>query len=542
MRRTLLLAVIAALMLALAPTARAGTYEVKACRADGIVYPNNSWTFSVPSANWATVTNCPAPSNDLTLLMLGNTSTPASTKASLTFTPPSGARVRDFFLTRWVYYYNPTIDGSGTAPPYILYSFGNTAFAGAGEYDAATRDAINATGHWYGYPSGALDTGAAEVTKATFGRLTGLGDADSLTIEVGCWATPCSVRSDGNVFTTLYGARVVVADGSRPTSARALTSAGLLTKGSHGGDEGARFSATDNVGIRVAELLDMTGGGNPRVVGRRVLSCDYSRPRPCGNVNGGTVTPSSRLPSGTRKLAIRVTDAAGNRVTSAAVSTFVGGPANGLNAGAGGRLRAVFTRGGKTRRTVRAAGRPSVTVSARNAAGLPIGGARIQVRAKQRRPGARYRAAGELTTGPDGVGRYVVRKGPSRDLRFEYRSRVDNPSPSMATRARLSVRPKASLAVRPRRVRFGGRIRLSGRVISRPRPRAGKLVVLQAFDGGRWRPLATVRSRKRGRFSATYRFRRTSRPRTFRFRARLPREGAYPYASGKSRTVRVRVG
>ena len=79
--------------------------------------------------------------------------------------------------------------------------------------------------------------------------------------------TPCSVRSDGNVFTTLYGARVVVADGSRPTSARALTSAGLLTKGSRGGDEGARFSATDNVGIRVAELLDLTGGGNPRVVG-----------------------------------------------------------------------------------------------------------------------------------------------------------------------------------------------------------------------------------------------------------------------------------
>ena len=98
---------------------------------------------------------------------------PASTKASLTFTPPSGAKVRDFFLTRWIYYYNPTLDGSGTAPPYILYSFGNTAFAGAGEYDAATRDAINATGHWYGYPSGALDTGAAEVTKATFGRLTG---------------------------------------------------------------------------------------------------------------------------------------------------------------------------------------------------------------------------------------------------------------------------------------------------------------------------------------------------------------------------------
>ena len=31
-------------------------------------------------------------------------------------------------------------------------------------------------------------------------------------------------------------------------------------------------------------------------------------------------------------------------------------------------------------------------------------------------------------------------------------------------------------------------------------------------------------------------------PRTFRFRARLPREAAYPYATGNSRIVRVRVG
>ena len=61
-------------------------------------------------------------------------------------------------------------------------------------------------------------------------------------------------------------------------------------------------------------------------------------------------------------------------------------------------------------------------------------------------------------------------------------------------------------------------------------------------DAGRWRPLATTRSGKRGRFSRRYTFSRTSRPRTFRFRVRAPREAAYPYATGNSRTVRVRVG
>ena len=539
MRRSsiVLLAAVAALLLA-AP-AQAGTYEVRACAIAGGQYPNNAWAFSVPSDVWGTA-SCTAAGGALSLSMRGDTAIPAGQVARLSFTPPSGAAVRDFNLTRQIYYYNPVRD-AGTAPPYILYSWGGTAFEGMGEYDPGTRDALNASGNWYGYPSGALDTGAGPISKGSFSRLSGTGDAGSLTIEMGCWTTACSLRNDAGVFTTVYGGAVTVADSRRPSSVRALTSAGLLTTGSRGGDEGARFSATDNVGIRVAELLDFNSG-RTRVAGRRVLNCDYTRPRPCGDVNGGTVLPSSRLPSGTRKLAVRVTDTAGNTATSSAVNVLVGGPLNGTNASQSGRLRAVFTKGGRTRRTVKRGGRPSVTVSAFNAADQPIGGARIQVRAKQLRPGARYRAAGEVTTGPDGRGRYVVRKGTSRRLRFEYRSRVDNPEPAMRARVRLGVRPKVSLAVRPRRVGFGGRIRLSGRVVSRPRPRAGKLVVLQAFDRGRWRPLATTRSRKRGRFTARYRFTRTSRPRTFRFRARVPREGAYPYATGNSRTVRVRVG
>ena len=111
----------------------------------------------------------------------------------------------------------------------------------------------------------------------------------------------------------------------------------------------------------------------------------------------------------------------------------------------------------------------------------------------------------------------------------------------MRARVRLGVRPRVTLSVRPKRVGPGGRIWLRGRVVSRPRPRPGKLVILQAFDRGRWRPLDTVRSRKKGRFSSSYRFTRVF-GRTFRFRARVPREGAYPYSTGNSRTVRVRVG
>ena len=147
-----------------------------------------------------------------------------------------------------------------------------------------------------------------------------------------------------------------------------------------------------------------------------------------------------------------------------------------------------------------------------------------------------------MRTGADGRARLLLPRGTSRELRFEYRTRVDDPAPALRATVRLGVRPRASLSVRPKRVGYGGRIRLSGRVRSRPRPRPGKLVVLQAYDSGRWRTFATTRSRKGGRFTRRYRFSRTFRPRTYRFRARLPREGAYPYSTGNTPTVRVRVG
>ena len=78
MRRslTLVLAVAAALSLAAPAQARAPTRCGRARRSAG-TYPNRSWTFTVPSGNWATATTCAGSRPELTLLMLGNTATPA---------------------------------------------------------------------------------------------------------------------------------------------------------------------------------------------------------------------------------------------------------------------------------------------------------------------------------------------------------------------------------------------------------------------------------------------------------------------------------
>ena len=106
----------------------------------------------------------------------------------------------------------------------------------------------------------------------------------------------------------------------------------------------------------------------------------------------------------------------------------------------------------------------------------------------------------------------------------------------------MRVNVRAGLTLRAtKRVRRGGRARFRGRLLGKPIPRVGKLIDLQAFDGGRWRTFATTRANRKGRYRASYRFVRTNAPRTFRFRARARREARYPYALGVSKVVRVRV-
>ena len=58
---------------------------------------------------------------------------------------------------------------------------------------------------------------------------------------------------------------------------------------------------------------------------------------------------------------------------------------------------------------------------------------------------------------------------------------------------------------------------------------------------GRWETFRTIRSDDAGQWSVRYRFRRTSGVQRYRFRARLPAEGSYPFVTGVSRVVTVRV-
>jgi hypothetical protein len=186
-------------------------------------------------------------------------------------------------------------------------------------------------------------------------------------------------------------------------------------------------------------------------------------------------------------------------------------------------------------RTVRYGRRPRVTGRATAVGGQPLAGASLQA--------ATLRGAGEATAVTRADGRFALKlpRGHDRMVRFIV------PVPALhalACSAPISVRVRAGVRLSASRTAVpGGRIRFSGRLLGKPIPRHGKLIELQAYDGGRWRTFATPRAHHHyhGRFHATYHLRHTFGPRTFRFRARVRREAAYPYVEGYSKSIRVRV-
>ena len=172
-----------------------------------------------------------------------------------------------------------------------------------------------------------------------------------------------------------------------------------------------------------------------------------------------------------------------------------------------------------------------------NADGQAIEGASVE--ALDERLDGTFFPLGLATTGRYGRFRYVLRATRNRDLLFRYSgSRRIGAAKSPFE---LRVRAASSIRVSRRTVRNGQGVVFRGRVASRPLPESGKLIEMQAHFRGRWRTFSTLRSDRTGRWRFRYRFGATLGRVTYRFRARLPSEGGYPFISGRSRVARVLV-
>ena len=206
------------------------------------------------------------------------------------------------------------------------------------------------------------------------------------------------------------------------------------------------------------------------------------------------------------------------------------------------------TRVGARARTVRNAraavpyGR-AVTVSGRLTTldGAPLGGREVSVTSQIRQTGATPVA---LHVGPHRSSWAVLARRPgraespvARGVRRRRRCRSGSRAASRcgSPRARRSTRPRACCAARER-VRFSGRLRTLGTKL----PPGGKIVDLQAAQGGRWSTVDTTRASGRGgAWRAVARFRGT--PGRYPVRLRIRREAAFGYDLGYSRAVMVTV-
>ena len=408
---------------AAAPAAHAGSYTVFSCGS----YDNRSWD-SVRDTGISADERCPG-SATMGNAVGGGARIPLGSTGTTTFTAPTGMTIADFTLTRQLTYRNGA-PADGTRRLYALYALGGTVFAGAGHYENATRNRLNAVGSWYGYPEKNIVVPTSSVSRASFPALAGYaGTATTLQIAVGCFNgsvnTACSVAAGGGISNLLSGARVVLYDPTAPMAS--IEASGLLAGGGRSGSDPVTLDATDNGGIRRVELIDVSASGS-RVVGFEDYAaggrtatgdtCSFRLRKACPNLRDETVRPTS-LPAGPRTLKVRIIDAGGNVTEQGPYAVSVAtpsdrGPLNGTGATEDGTLSAHFSGSTKKRRTVSYRARVRISGRLLNSAGRPVAGALLRVLARDRRQGARFVERYTTTTGSDGIYRVRVRAAASR--------------------------------------------------------------------------------------------------------------------------------
>jgi hypothetical protein len=171
--------------------------------------------------------------------------------------------------------------------------------------------------------------------------------------------------------------------------------------------------------------------------------------------------------------------------------------------------------------------------------GNPLQDVQVQAYTKVRGTSGPERLIATVKTSRRGGFSFLVRRGPSRKIRIRYggTSQIQG-----STRVlRLDVQASTSLRPSRRHLVNGETVQFRGRIRTGSIPQQGKLMEMQVWMRGNWRTFATTRANRHGKWHYDYRFDGTRGVQTYRFRARLPREDGYPFATGRSRVVRIHV-
>jgi hypothetical protein len=158
------------------------------------------------------------------------------------------------------------------------------------------------------------------------------------------------------------------------------------------------------------------------------------------------------------------------------------------------------------------------------------------------RQGASLVSRGTFTTDGDGRFSTTLTASASRLLQFAWLSHANDIRFAANGYLTLQARASSTLSVSTRRPRVGRSLTISGQL--KGVSRGGVPVVVQGRSSGsrRYETFADTTTSSSGRFRVRYRFRSSdSRGRSFVFRARIRTAAKFPYETGYSKTVTVKV-
>jgi hypothetical protein len=470
----------------------------------------------------------------------------------------------------------------------------------SGPWDAVFAMPRGALCEW---AASCVETGTATSPWATANRVVldtpledGFGVTLACTIPDSSWT--CTATKD--VFVRVFGGKLALRDETNPQISGSASGA-LMTEGVVRGQQDLTVNATDSgSGVYRVQLLVDNAPALSRIVDSNAGKCadvnpansdpyEFAHPVPCRLSAGGTYSfDTTQLPEGTHNLKILLEDAAGNSATlsnrnvvvdnvpdpaaggtgrdgegsGAGASTTVinttntttggtsgagapldRGTPNGVNASDDARLTAYWANNRGTVLRSRYGRRHVIRGRLVDGKGRGIANARIELAATPAVRGATTSLdKGGARTRADGGWTLILPADvSSRMLSLRYRSHANDVTPAASRVLRLKVQAGIQLSITPRSASRGKTIRLRGRLMGRLVPRAGKVLELQArTPGAGWVTFGSVRTDRRGRFASRYTFRRGG-PVTYEMRVRSRASGDYPFDTGASRALRVRV-
>lgn len=143
-------------------------------------------------------------------------------------------------------------------------------------------------------------------------------------------------------------------------------------------------------------------------------------------------------------------------------------------------------------------------------------------------------------TNPDGSWLVALPPGPARIVEAVFPGSTTL-EPASSNQITVTVPADVQLGIHPARTHWGGKIRISGRLLGGYIPPSGELVLLRIGWAGGSTEIGHVITDSSGRFHATYTFLRGNGTEHYWIWAESARESDYPFASASSQRVQITV-